>query len=357
MTKIAPRQLLFFLAAIAPLGKMILMPTQLVIFSKNDLLLSTLLNLALQTGAVFLVVLLSKRQKSLYELLQESLGSVFAKIIVCILSLFLLYAALVPVMEQKLMVQSVFYDTLPSNIVFSPFFLLSAYLCYRPLSSFGRVWDVLMLLAVFGLVGICVFAAGEADFAALLPLGATGAKGVFSGMAYTMGWFFDSAILLSLVGKIEYRKGLAWKSALSYAIGGLVLLVFLSFFYGIFSDISSLQLFAFSKISKYFSAISVLGRIDYLFIHLLAIAMAFYCILPLQASTDFLKQSFGDQKPLSALYAIAVSATMLVLSTLLTFSFASVERTITQTLFWIFPIFCIAVPALCLTLGRRHEGE
>ena len=41
MTKISSRQLLFFLAVIAPLGKMIIMPAQLVVFSKNDLLLST----------------------------------------------------------------------------------------------------------------------------------------------------------------------------------------------------------------------------------------------------------------------------------------------------------------------------
>ena len=75
MTKISPRQLLFFLAVIAPLGKMILMPAQLVVFSKNDLLLSTLINAGLQTGAVFLAVLAARHGKSLSELLSEQFGS------------------------------------------------------------------------------------------------------------------------------------------------------------------------------------------------------------------------------------------------------------------------------------------
>jgi len=354
MTKIAPRQLLFFLIAIAPLGKLIIMPTQLVFFAKNDLLLSTLLNVALQTAAVFFVVLLSKQNKSLYELTEARLGKIAAKIFVCVLSLFLLYAALVPVLEHKLMVQNVFYDTLPSNLTFMPFFLLSAYLCYRPLSSFGRVWDIVLPLVAFGFLGICVFATVETDFSALLPIGGTGATGIFSGMAYTMSWFFDSALLLSFVGKIEYKKGLAWKSSVCYAAGGVLLLLFLALFYGVYSDIAVLQVYPFSKISKYFSAISVLGRIDYLFIHLISIGMAFYCILPLQASCEFLKQSFGDKKPLSALYSVAVNTLMLILSIVLTYSLETVEHTVTEKLFWIFPAFCLAIPVLCLLLRRRH---
>lgn len=354
MTKISSRQLLFFLAVIAPLGKMIIMPAQLVVFSKNDLLLSTLINAALQTGAVFLAVFAARHQKSLSALLAERFGTITAKIVCCILSLFLLYAALLPIMEQKLMVQNVFYDTLPSYITFAPFYLFSVYLCYHSISRIGRAWDFLMPLVVFSLLGIFIFAAGEVDFGALLPIGGTGAKSVFTGAAYTTGWFFDSAMLLSLVGKIDYKKGLAAKSALFYAVGSLILLLFLAFYYGIFSDIAPLQLYAFAKISKYFSAISVLGRIDYLFIHLISIAMAFYCAMPLQASCDFLKQTFGDSKPLSAVYAVGVNLLMLLLSVFLTYSFSSLEKMITQTLFWIFPIFCLALPAFCLFLGRNH---
>lgn len=352
--KISPRQLLFFLSAMTPLSKIILMPTQLVVFSKNDLLLSTALNLVLQTSAVFLVVLLSKQNMSLYHMLYNRFGKIVAKILCCVLSAFLLYAAIVPIMEHKLMVQSVFYDTLPSNIVFAPFFLLSSYLCFRPLASLRRVWDFLMPITIFGFVGICIFAVGEVDLGALLPIGGSGANNILSGTAFTTSWFFDAAVLLAFVGKIEYKKGLAYKSAICYAIGGIALLVFLAIFYGVFSDIAQLQLFAFAKISRYFSAIPVLGRVDYLFIHMLAIAMAFTCTVPLQASCDFLKQSFGEKTLPSTIISLSVNLLMMLLSVFLTFSFASVEKLISQTLFWIFPIFCLIIPSLCLLLGRNH---
>ncbi len=355
MTKISSRQLLFFLACIAPVGKIILMPSQLVYYAKNDLLFSAAINYALQTGALFLVLLLSKRNETFYRLLCNTFGKIAAKILITVFSLFLFYAALIPLIEQKLFVQSVFYDTLPSTVAFAPFFLLSAFLCFQPISSFGRTWDILAPLSLIGFLGIIVLSAGQADYGALLPVGASGAKGILGGAAFTSNWFFDTAIVLMLIGKFDYQKGLAWKGTLCYALGGIATLLFLSVFYGIFSDIALRQIFAFTKISKYFSGITVLGRIDYLFIFTLALVMAFYCALPLQAGAEGLKEAYGGGKPFAAFVAVTINAVLFTVSSVLNFSFLATLRFISQTLFWIFPIFCILVPASAHLLRRTRE--
>ena len=274
MAKISARQLFFFLACVAPVGKIILMPSALVQAANNDLLFPAAANFLLQAGVIFLVMLLSRSNQTFYQLLANTFGKIAAKIISVALTLFLLYCALLPILEQKLFVQSIFYDTLPSLIAFAPFFIFSAYLCAKQLSSLGRVWDIIAPISIVGFFGIIVLAVGNADFGALMPVGAGGGKAFLRGTAYTMLWFYDSLLVLMLMGRFEYKKGMAWKAAVFYLVGAAAVLFFLAVFYGIFSDIAIRQIFAFAKISRYFSAITVLGRIDYIFIYALEIGRA-----------------------------------------------------------------------------------
>ena len=362
MPKINTRQLCFFLAAIAPVGKLILFPTQLVHFAKNDLLFPAAANFLLQAGIIFLILLLSRNNKTFYELLSYTFGKVAAKIIATVFSLFLFYAAILPIIEQKFFVHFAFYDTLPSIVAFLPFFLVSAYLCAKPLEHFGRIWDALAPVSIVAFIGLMVFSVGEADFNALAPVGAGGVNGFFSGTAYTMSWFYDSAILLLLMGKFEYKKGTAWKCTLCYLVGAAAILFFLSVFYGVFSDIAVRQIFAFAKISKYFAGISLLGRIDYLFIYAIALVMAFYCTLPLHAGIDCIVNAFkprdGERSRLLAiLLSVGVNLAFCILSLCVNYTFRSLNEAITQTVFWIFPLFALLIPLLALALRRSPREK
>ncbi len=353
MNKIKSRQLYLYFLAIAPVGKLVLMPTQLAVYAGNDLLFPAAANIVLQSAVIFFVMLLARRNKSLYALVEARLGSIAGKLVCTLFSLFFLYAALLPLLEQKLMVQSVFYDTLPSTIAFAPFFLLSAYLCAKPLSSLGRAWDVLAPLSIAGFSGIVLLSAGGADFGALKPVFGQGGWGFLRGSAYTMSWFFDSALALSFLGKVEYKAGMAWKSALCYLAGGAAVLLFLALFYGTFAEVSVRQLFAFTKTAKYFSGVAVLGRVDYLFIFALALVMAFYCALPMQASVDCVREAFAPKnRILHNVLAILVNAGLLLGLWLLNFDFLSTSTAIAKTLFWIFPVFTVLLPLILLAFGR-----
>ena len=357
--KIAPRQLLFLLACLTPLLKLILMPAQLAADTGNDLLLSALLLLAAESAAVFAAVLLAKRGLSLFALVERSLGRAAAAVACTLLALFFLFAAYIPLFEQKLMVQSVFYDTLPSDLLFAPFFLLSAYFCLKPIGCFGRIFDLLGPLAILSFFFLLLFSVGEADFSALAPVGVTGAGSILSAAVHAAAWAFDGALVLALLGRIEYRKGLAWKAALAHLAGGAAVLLFLAVFYGIFQDIAPVQFFAFAKTAKYFPAIRLLGRVDYLFIYALALAMVFASLLPMLSAAEMLKQTFGESKPRVLLYSLLLNGAMAAVSSALVFAFPAAERFLTRTLFWLFPLFGMLLPALLLLLrpqaakGRR----
>ncbi len=359
MTKISSRQLFFFLAAVAPVGKIAILPTQLAYYAKNDLLLPAAMNFLLQAGVIFLVLLAAKSNLSFFELIKRKLGTTTARIVLTVFSVFFFYTAFFALLEQKLFVQSVFYDTLPSVFAFSSFFVFSAYVTAKPLSSHGRIWDILAPLAIAAFAGILIFSVGAADYGALAPAFASGAGGIFKGFAYSMSWFTDSALVLSFLGKIDYKKGLAWKGTLCYLAGALVTLFFLATFYGVFQEIALRQQFAFTKISKYFAGIQVLGRIDYLFIFSLSLVMAFYAVLPIKAGVDLLQQAYTeeDNRVFPALFSVGINALMLVLSILCDYRFRTVDLIVNQTLFWIFPVFTLLLPALVLLFTIRRQRE
>ncbi len=354
MNKISPRQLYFFLACVMPVGKLLVLPTLLARYAKCDLLFPVLVSYLIQAGVVFSVLLASSKRESLYDLLKNTFGRVASIVILIILSIFFFYAALLPLLEQRLFVQSVFYDTLPSLAAFAPFFLFSVYLCAKPLSSQGRVWDILGPLFLTGLAGILVLSAASMDVGALLPVGGGGIGGLLKGFSVATGWFFDGAILLMLLGRIDYQKGTAWKGTLFYLAGGIAVLAFLAVFYAVFQDMAATQYFAIAKTSKYFSGITVLGRIDYVFIYLLSLVMAFWCTVPLQAGIDCYLQPFGRERHLATVLSVAVNALFLVLLYLLNNRFGEVMRFITGPAFWIFPAFCILLPPFSLLLRRNH---
>ena len=353
--KFASRQIYLFLSCIAPVGKLVFLPAHLARYAKNDLLFPAALQFLVQAGAVFLVLLLAKREKSLHEMLADVFGKIAASILVCIFALFLLFCSLLPLLEQQLFVQSEFYDTLPSLVAFGPFFIFCVYLCAKPLASFGRTWDILAPFAAAGFVGILLLSAGSADFGALAPVGAAGGGGFLRATASATSWFFDDALLIPILGKFEYKKGMAWKGALCYLGGGAAVLLFLAVFYGIFGPIAFNQLFGFSKTSKYFSGITVLGRIDYVFIYALALVMAFYVALPLQGGIECVVQAVGEKKYLRTFLSIAVNALLFALLVLLEYRLRDVLSVISDTLYWIFPIFFLLVPAIALLLRRRRR--
>ena len=353
--KISSRQLYFFLSCVLPVGKLVYLPTLLARHAKCDLLFPVLACYLIEAAVVFCVLLAAKKKCNLYALLAGTIGKVGAVAVLSVFSVFFFYAALLPLLEQRLFVQSVFYDTLPSLAAFAPFFLFSAYLCAKPFSSQGRVWDVLGPISVVSLLGILVLSAGEADFGALLPIGGGGLAGDVKAFSSAAGWFFDGAILLMLLGHIDYQEGTAWKGTLFYLAGGLGVLLFLALFYAVFGGLAMDQAFAIAKTSKYFSGITVLGRIDYIFIYGLALVMAFLCTVPLQAGIECFLQPFGRRHHLATILSIAVNLVFLVLLYLLDNRFGEVLRFITGPLVWIFPVFCVLLPPLALLLRRDHE--
>ena len=89
-------------------------------------------------------------------------------------------------------------------------------------------------------------------------------------------------------------------------VGGIVQV--LAVFFGTYSSISPRVHYAFSNIAQYFPALSVIGRIDLIFVYLLSIVLLFYTCLPLLYTTEYLSVLFKTEQKL--LFSTLLNATM-----------------------------------------------
>lgn len=355
MDKIKLRQICFLFAVMMPITKTIVYPATLAYQSKNDLLWAALCNLLLECAVVALVMLLAKRTKcTFFGLLQNTFGKTGAKIVYGLFALFFFLSALLPVMEQKNFATLELYENVPPVISFAPFFALCFFACTKGFKSIGRVADIAMPIFAFCFTAILLLAVPHAEFSALLPVGDTGAKGIFGGALHGLNWYTDCLYPLFFLGHFEYEKNSMGKVLGAYAIGAFALLLFLAAFYGIYSDIALLQYNTLAEISKYTTAGTSLGRIDLLFVFALTIVLIFYCCVPVQMCVHCICKVCGCPPIIPA---AVVNALLLVFSIFFNYSFVELQTLFTQKLWFVFAIFAYVIPVLSLLLRKQPKNK
>lgn len=313
--KINVRQICFILAFYTVVTKILLYPIILSGFSGRDLLFSSLISFAVQGVAIWAVAYLgSKTDKTLYELIKDSLGEVAARIVYGFFAAFFMFCTIPPLFEQKLYVQAIFYDTVPSFLVFAPVFLFTVYAGSKGLKNIGRCADICMPIFILSIAFIFFMSFSEVDFSNLLPVLKTPATSVFGGSLKTSFFFVEPAYLLMFLGNFRYKKGDAAKLTLSYAAGALIVLFFLAIFYGIYGELTSSRQFAISKTSLYFSAIDIVGRVDLYALYALEIVMLFALVLNIQFAVHCLEKCTGWNCPEGLSLAVNIALLTILLT-------------------------------------------
>ncbi len=354
---LSTRQLCFLLAFFCPVNKLILMPSALARAAGNDLLISAGIVYVLQFLAVFaLLFVMQKTDCTLFELIQNKFGAIAARIVIITLGVYLLFSAVLPVAEHRLYVQDVMYDTLPSFLIFIPFFLFAVYASGKGLRCLGRSADVGMPLFLLSFPVLLFMAFASADFTSILPVGGTSAVEIFDGAKSILGWFTEPAWLLLLLGNVKVEKKFLLKTSLSYALGGVAVLLFLAIFYGIFSTVAVNEPFAIAKIARYYNALKTLGRVDYLFLYLLSLVQLFALVAPLQLATHAIAKGCNYDNP--PLFSLVVGGALFAVIYFTANAFPTLERTINGVLFPVFLLFSTLIPLLCLffLMGRQKQG-
>ena len=341
------RQLCFFSAFVAPISKLVETPSLLAEYALGDLLLPALTQYLLQSTALALLLLVVKRTgRSFFSLIQDKLGDIGARIFYGVLSAYFLFSVLLPLLELEKFSQVLFYDTAPYAFTFTPFFFLSGFICVKGLKSFARFCDLCCPIFLISFCGIILMSLGETDFESILPWFEFPPSRIFNAVKYTTSHFSDAVLFLPLLGDYQYEKGDGKKIYLSYLLGAGFVLLFLACFYSIFTTIAPTQDYAFAKIAQYFPALQTLGRIDLLFVYLLSVVLFCYTVLPVRLCALCLEKATDCKNKL--LLSVLLNGLLFAFILFLDRRQNDVFELVTKTLWWVFPIFSLLLPVLCL---------
>lgn len=288
------RQICFFLIAFMSLSKIFVLPSLLSDTAGEDLWISALFNIAIDLLTLIAIIYACKKTKcDFFTLLESNIGKVGAKIVLALYFVYFLFKSILPIFEQKEYVELTLYTLKPNVLYFLPFFILAFYICTKKIRVLGRISDVLWLITINGIVTLFALSLNNADFSAILPIGAQGFSNIASGTYSALNKFGDCVYVMFLIGQFEYKNKDGLKIVLSFLVSAFIILAFMIIFYSVFTSIAFRQRFAFTEISKYSTVINNLGRFDYIGIILILFSNVFALTLPIYFCTRTLNRLFA----------------------------------------------------------------
>ena len=349
---ISVRQICFILFAYNAATKMMLFPSFAANAAGNALAFPVLFDVFVQAVIVWSIAFLSSRtQYSFFELIENTFGTITARVFYALFALFFLMSAIIPISEQQLLVHDAFYDTLPSLEIFIPFFVFSVYAGVKSFTNVGRCADLCLPVFIFCTAAFLLMSLEGADFTNLMPV----LKQPFSKVAglslSSLFRFSDSAFLLLFLGHYKYKKGDAAKMTIAYVLGGLVVADFLVMFYCVYGRLAPTRSFALSNISVFFPAISYVGRIDLFLLYAFDIVALFAIVLNIQAFVHCLCKAFN--KNVRIIYSVIANAVLIALTFIFNNKFFPLQQAAAKW-FWIpAAVFAYLIPLLAWTLRRK----
>ncbi len=352
--QLCTRQICLFMIAFLPVTKLFMMPSVVAGFSREDMWISILINLSLDFLTIMAVTFTCKKTNlSFFELLELNFGKIGSKIILCFYYLLFFLKAVLPLEEQKDYIEYTLYTLVPTIFYFMPFFVVAFFLCMKKLRAVGRLADVCWIITLIGFIILIVLSFSNADFFAILPIGANGVSKIVKGAYSSFVWFSDAVYLLFFVGEFNYRKNDGKKIFLSYAVYALMVLLFAIIFYAIFTSIAFRQRFALTEISKYTTVINNIGRLDFLGIMMILLANVFSLSLPLFFCCRILNHVCGfKRRYLAPLITITAHITIMIF---LSEYYATIEKTFLAYGGLLFFILGNFLPILTVFLNKKGE--
>ena len=353
--QISARQIAFAAAFLLPAAKFLEAPSILSKHAGGDLLLPAIVHFLLQTLVILAVLYAASQSKTP---LIHHLKSVAGKAVYPVYALYALYflfSAILPLLDAEKFVYAAYFDTAPTLFSFGVFFLFSAFVCTKGIKAIGRCADLCLFLFLIPFLALSFMAFSQTDFSRLLPLFGTRLAKSASAFTHSTPHFSDGVLLLPLIANLEYKEKDGAKIVAGYGFGALLTLFFLAVFYALFGSLAGREHYAFIKIGQYFPALSVVGRIDLVFVYFLSVVLLFYTCLPLQYTTQAVCTILKTER--KTLVSALLNLALLVFVLFFNRHYNTIYNLISGKLTPVFWLFANIFPVLVLFLPKQPKSK
>ena len=340
--------------AILPLIKLITAPAVFSGYSNEKLWQPLFLLIVIDLLMILFYLYIDKKfnGQSFYEILTTSYGSIVAKIVFFIYFIFFLSKSILPLIEQKELIENAFYETLPQVPAFYPVFIIIFYLSLKGFKTLGRISQFCLFITIPGIMLILFLSFPTAEYKYLAPLFSFNTKSVAICALNGLSWFCDSIYLLFFCGHFKRVKNNNLKIIASYLSGAIITTIFFITFYAIFTFVSQTQKIALNSISVFGVTLVNVGRFDYIALFLLTISSAISISIPLITATYCLSEIFRNTK--KEILALICTVIPLLIIIFFASKYESVLLFITRYLTPLYIICGYVLPFLCIG-GKKND--
>jgi len=309
--KIKIKQICALFLCLLPLTKVIGAPSELAATYGEKLWQPVVFWLVVELLFIAFIFYLSGKNegKTFYKILEDGYGVWLAKTVYFIYGIYFLLKSFLFIIEHKALIETAFYEILPSSPVFYPLFLVTCYTSLKGLKTLGRAAEFCLPVCWGGLITIFALSVSAGDWNALLPLFYGSKNGPIS-LLSTISWFGDALYLLFFMGHFEKEKHAFLRTTVSYTIPYVFVIAFFCCFYAVFSFIAPSQTIAIKETGIFSVALQNVGRFDYLAMFLISLGGIVAVSFPVVTSVKLFERVFGISK--ATIPAIAVNAVLLV---------------------------------------------
>jgi len=229
-------------------------------------LLLDLLTLALLIGASVL-----QPNKTAFEIVEERLGKIPAKIIFALVTVYLCIKTLLVLAMLSRFVGTELLEGMPWAVLLLPLIALFIVFGIHSSRAIGRLGEILVWPVALAVIVLFFFSLQSASFTNLLPFWGDSGASVSSPLRFLPLWFGDFTALFIVLGKRKKSKHFVKVTAISGAATAAVVLVFMVTIFASFATIRSIL--DPSKISQITQAGVMnfsIGRADKIFFVVLA---------------------------------------------------------------------------------------
>lgn len=309
--QITVKQICALFACLLPLTKIVCAPSVISSLYEEKLWQPVAVWFILELLFIVYVFILDKMHggKTYYAVLSDGYGEFFARAVYFVYAIYFALKSYLFIIEHKLLIETAFYEILPSSPVFYPLFIVAFYTSLKGLKTIGRAAEFCLPICWAGLITIFFLSVPSGDWDALFPL-FYGSKNGAIDLLSTISWFGDSLYLLFFMGHFKREKRVFLKTAISYAVPAVFTAAFFCCFYAVFTYVAPSQIIAIKETGIFSVTLQNVGRFDYLAIFLISLAGVLAVSFPIVTSVKLFERAFALEK--ATIPAIALNAALLV---------------------------------------------
>ena len=324
-------------------------------FSQKDAFWSILLGAIIDILITLFVIFVLQKYKdiSFFELLRKTFGKIFAKIILCIMFIIILFKVTFLAEETFTFFIKFLYEDLNLAIYIIPMAFVCGYFSIKGITTISRTIEIFYIFVLGGIIICALTATDGINFDNILPIFENGFLPTLNGLPAQIFYRGNGLILLCFMGKIDFSKHFTFKFLTAKTFITLLLLAITLIFYLVYGPSTKYVEFALADLPQYNPFVSDLGRLNWLSVVVCIIALILTTCIFIYCLSLIIKRLFNfNHSFLSTSFSIA---SILAIAFINNFSLITMQQKLTSSWMWIVGISLtiIFITSIILMLRRQ----